>query len=294
MSTAIRAEGLCRKYGKKVALRDLDLEVPEGSVFGLVGPNGSGKTTAIRCILGLLRPNRGRVTVFGEPSVALSPETRRRIGYLSEEPFPYDDLPVDDLLRFVSAFFPAWDWERSRDLLERMEVPRTQVLREMSAGQRRRAELLLALAQDPDLLVLDDPTAGLDVTVRRDFLRGALELAREEGKTVLFTSHILTDVERIVDTIGFLVGGTMRLVAPLDELKGRTKRIVFEGDDAPPRLAGELAREAVPGGTAVVTGEFGDRLADRLRAQRGPYHVEDMDLEDIFLAVVGRAAEASG
>lgn len=283
----IRTEGLAKKYRGMVALRDLTFEVPEGSVFGLVGPNGAGKTTAIRLLLGLLRPDAGRSTMFGEDSLTMDWRTRQRIGYLSEEPFPYDDLPIDDLLRFVAAFFEEWDWDRSRRLLDEIDVPRDQVLKKMSAGQRRRGELLLALAQDPDLLVLDDPTAGLDVTVRRDFLRGALELAREEGKTVLFTSHVLTDVERIVDTVGFLIDGEMRLVAPLDDLKARTKRIVIESADAAPTIPGELRRETVPGGVAVTTGEYDDALRADLSDRYGRITVEDLGLEDIFLAVVG-------
>jgi ABC-2 type transport system ATP-binding protein len=283
----IRAEHLEKAYGKTPALRGLDLEVPEGSVFGLLGPNGSGKTTAIRTILGLLRPDRGRSEVYGESSLRLSWRTRQRIGYLSEAGFPYDDLAIDDLLRFVSAFFERWDWDRSRELLERMDVPRDRALRDLSAGQRRRGELLLVLAQDPDLLVLDDPTAGLDATVRREFLRSALELAREAGKTVLFTSHVLTDVERIVDTVGILKDGSMRLVAPLDELKASVKRIVIEVPGAAPVLPGEVSRETIPTGLAVTTTACDEGLLADLRSRYGAVHVEDLNLEDIFVAGVG-------
>ncbi|MCU0727390.1 MAG: ABC transporter ATP-binding protein [Planctomycetes bacterium] len=285
--------GLARRFRKVEALRDLDLEVPEGSIFGLLGPNGSGKTTALRILLGLLRADAGRASVWGEDSLSLSAATRQRIGYLSEEPFPYDDLPIDDLLLFISAFFDRFDHVRAGALRDRLRIPRDQALAELSAGQRRRAELVLALAPDPDLLVLDDPLAGLDATVRREFLDLVLEFSRREGKTVLFTSHVLTDVERVADTVGFLVGGSMRLVAPLDDLKERVRRLVIETESAEPKIPGELSRRSVPGGVAVVTAGFGEPLLADLRARYGRVHAEELGLEEIFLAVTGGPAEAA-
>lgn len=293
---AVVAEHLARRLDDVEAVRDVSFTVERGSVFGLVGRNGSGKTTTIRLLLGLLQPDAGRSTVLGADSLALPAAVRRRIGYLSEEPFPYDDLPVPETLEWLSAFFPAWSWDRARRWVERFDVPRMQALKEMSKGERRRAELLLVLAQDPDLLVLDDPALGLDATVRRDFLAAALEVVRDEGKTVLFTSHVLTDVERVVDTVAFLDRGTVRACAPLEDVKARTKRLVFPETTvdalAPVVVPGEVARRAEGGDVVVVTEAFGPALEARLRAAHPRLAVEDLNLEDVFVEVLGRKAES--
>jgi ABC-2 type transport system ATP-binding protein len=286
----IEAEGLTRAFGGTEAVKDLSFAVEPGSVYGLLGKNGSGKTTTIRLLLGLLAPDGGWSRVLGEDSRALTPGCRQRIGYLSEEPFPYQDLPLPALLRFVAAFFPRWDWEYSGSLLRRFDVPTDRPLAALSQGQRRLCELLLVLAQKPDLLVLDDPALGLDVTVRREFLWAALEVARDEGKAVLFTSHVLTDVERVVDTVGVLEAGQLRVQAPLEELQARMKRLLFTlpfpGAPEPAALPGELSRTRSGRDVIVVTGAYTPEREADLRRTAGLEAVENMNLEDIFLAVV--------
>jgi ABC-2 type transport system ATP-binding protein len=289
-NVVIEAEGLTRSFGSTEAVKDLSFRVEAGSVYGLLGKNGSGKTTTIRLLLGLLAPDGGWSRVLGEDSRDLSPGCRQRIGYLSEEPFPYQDLPLPALLRFVAAFFPRWDWDHTNALLRRFAVPTDKPLSGMSAGQRRLCELLLVLAQKPDLLVLDDPAMGLDVTVRREFLWAALEVARDEGKAVLFTSHVLTDVERVVDTVGVLESGRLCVQAPLEELQARMKRLLFELPVAaapdPPAVAGELSRKRSGRDVVVVTGAYTPELEAELRRAGGLAAVEDMNLEDIFIAIV--------
>jgi ABC-2 type transport system ATP-binding protein len=227
--------------------------------------------------------------VLGDDSRRLSPECRRRIGYLSEEPFPYNDLPLPALLRFVATFFPDWDWDHADELVRRFRPPLDRSLQTMSVGERRKSELLLVLAQKPDLLILDDPASGLDVTVRREFLWAALEVARTEGKAVLFTSHVLSDVERVVDTVGILEGGRLSVQASLEDLKGRTKRLVFASPPdpaAPPPVAGELTRSRAGRDVVVVTDAYSPELEERLRRDAGLSAVEDLNLEDIFVAHV--------
>jgi ABC-2 type transport system ATP-binding protein len=280
------ARGLTRRYGAVEALRDVSFRVEAGSVFGLLGRNGSGKTTTLRLLLGLLRPDAGSSTVFGEDSLRLSAACRQRIGYLSEEPFPYDDLPAPALLKFVAAFFPHWDWDYANRLAARFAVPPDRPLRSLSAGERRKTELLLVLAQKPDLLVLDDPAQGLDVTVRREFLWAALEVVRDEGRAVLFTSHILTDVERVVDTGAVLDGGRLRALDRLDDLKSQVKRLVFPpGGGEPAAVPGELARKQVGRELLLTTEAYSDELGARLRAQHPGLEVEDLNLEEVFVAL---------
>jgi ABC-2 type transport system ATP-binding protein len=293
----IEAHDLTRKFGPIEAVNGLSFHVAPGSVFGLLGKNGSGKTTTIKLLLGLLWPDHGQSMVLGENSRRLSAACRQRIGYLSEEPFPYADLPVPALLRFVSAFFPRWDWDYTNELVKRFAVPLDRPLQVMSAGERRKCELLLVLAQKPDLLILDDPALGLDVTVRREFLWAALEVARTEGKAVLFTSHVLTDVERVVDTVGVIDGGRLLLQAPLEELQERTKRLVFsqpgEGLPGPPPVVGELSRERRGKDVLVVTAAYTREMEVDLRQSTYLTSVEELNLDDIFVALVSsRTGEA--
>jgi ABC-2 type transport system ATP-binding protein len=296
-SFVIEAHDLTRSFGTVEAVRGLSFHVEPGSIFGLLGKNGCGKTTTIKMLLGLLRPERGESTVLGEPSQRLSAACRRRIGYLSEQPFPYADLPVPALLRFVSAFFPSWDWDYANQLLHRFEVPLDRPLMTMSAGQRRKCELLLVLAQQPDLLILDDPALGLDITVRREFLWAALEVARSEGKAVLFTSHVLTDVERVVDTVGVMEAGRLLLQYPLKALQWRTRRLVFrppgEPSPEPPPVLGELTRERHCNEIQVVTGDYSPELEAELRSSTHLVDVEDLSLEDIFVALLDAEQDAA-
>jgi ABC-2 type transport system ATP-binding protein len=294
---AVRWEGVSKSFAGTKALDGLSLEVPRGSVFGLLGRNGTGKTTALRILLGLLRPDAGRSEVLGEDSLRLSRGVRQRIGYLSEEKFPYDSLPIAPTLRFVAAFVPAFDWKRADALATRLGVRQDVALSAMSLGERRRAELFLALAPDPELLILDDPWLGLDAAARREFLWAALELARDEGKTILFTSHVLTDVERIVDRVAIVEAGRLRCADTLDAIKSRTKRLVIDlppGDDGSRVVVpGEVRRRREGGALVVVTGAFAPGMEQRLSGGERDVRVEDLNLEELFCEVTGTpAAEA--
>ncbi len=286
---AVRVEGLRKRFGKTEAVRDLSFEVPFGSVFGLLGRNGAGKTTTIRMLLGLLRSDAGTAEVLGEQAPDLSRATRRRIGYLSEQPFPYDDLSLPRTFEFVSAFFPDWDWDRTNGLVERFDVPCDRPLDELSVGERRKAELILVLAQNPDLLILDDPASGLDTVVRRDFLWAALDVAREEGKAVLFTSHVLSDVERVADRVAFLDDGRLRLIGELDDLKSRMRRVTIAGGvehRAAIAVPGEIVRRGEKHDLIVITDRFDPRATEALRASYQDVLVEELDLEEIFVEVL--------
>jgi ABC-2 type transport system ATP-binding protein len=290
----VQATGLRKNYDGLTAVDGLSFEVRRGSIYGLLGPNGSGKTTTLKLLLGLFWPDKGTSEIFGESSKALSWRCRQRIGWLSEEKFPYDNLPLPDLLKFVSAFFENWDWNYARELLKKFEVPADRPLSSLSHGERRKAELLTVLAQKPDLLILDDPAVGLDTIMRREFLWAALEVAADENCTVLFTSHILTDVERVVDTVGLMRKGKMYRSGALDELKARTKRLVFRNieetgtmDSTLPPVAGEVSRRRVGSDLLVITEAFDAEYVAALRAAGACAEVEDLALEDIYCELIG-------
>src|SRR6059058_4951040 len=210
---------LTRRFDSKTALDAVSLSMARGAVYGLVGANGAGKTTLIKHILGLLRAEGGSVRVFGLDPVVDPVGVLSRIGYLSEE----NDLPgwmrVDELIRYSRAFYPAWDDAYAEELRRMFALDPAARIKTLSKGQKARAGLLIALAYRPELLVLDEPSSGLDPIVRRDILGAVIRTIADEGRTVLFSSHLLEEVEQVADHVTMINNGKIVLSAPLDEIK---------------------------------------------------------------------------
>ena len=215
----ITVSQVTRRFGATTALDSVSLSLPRGGVYGLVGANGAGKTTLIKHILGLLQAQRGSVRVFGLDPVADPVGVLSRIGYLSEE----HDLPgwirVDELMRYSRAFYPAWDDAYAAELRRAFALDPSAKIKHLSKGERARMGLLVALAYRPELLVLDEPSSGLDPIVRRDILGAIIRTIGEEGRTVLFSSHLLGEVEEVADHVTLISHGRIVLSAPLDEIK---------------------------------------------------------------------------
>lgn len=215
----INISDLTRRFGPRAALSSVTLSLPRGAVYGLVGANGAGKTTLIRHILGLLRPDSGTVRVFGLDPIADPVGVLSRVGYLSEE----NDLPgwmrVDELIGYSRAFYPGWDDTYAEELRREFELDAAARIRTLSKGQKARAGLLVALAYRPDLLLLDEPSSGLDPIVRRDILGAVMRTIADEGRTVLFSSHLLDEVERVADHVTMINQGEIVLSAALAEIK---------------------------------------------------------------------------
>lgn len=220
----VELRGVIKRY-RAFQLGPVDLEVPPGSVTALIGPNGAGKTTLLRIIMGLAAPDHGMVRVFGRTPGPDDAATKASIGFVPEEPFLYEDLTPEWHGRFAAAHFPTWDSDRYRKLLERLAVPPDRKVKELSKGNRVKAELALALAHDPRLLVLDEPTSGLDPLVRREVLDEVANLAADEHSAVIFSTHITEDVERIADRVVFLVNGKVRLAAERELLRERWQEL---------------------------------------------------------------------
>ena len=215
----IQVSELTRRFGAKTALASVTLSMPRGAVYGLVGANGAGKTTLIKHILGLLRAESGSVRVFGRDPVADPVGVLSRIGYLSEE----NDLPrwmqVDELIRYSRAFYPSWDDAFASELQHTFALDAAAKIKNLSKGQKARAGLLVALAHRPALLVLDEPSSGLDPIVRRDILGAVLRAVAGEGRTVIFSSHLLDEVEAVADHVTMISAGRIVLSEPLAAIK---------------------------------------------------------------------------
>jgi len=287
---------LTRRFGDKTALAEVSLAVPRGVVYGLVGANGAGKTTLIRHLLGLLKAQTGAVRVCGRVPVREPVEVLSRVGYLSEE----IDLPgwirVDELLAYMRAFYPTWDDAYAEDLRQQFELDPSAKLKALSKGQRARAGLIAALAYRPELLVLDEPSSGLDPIVRRDILGAIVRTIADEGRTVIFSSHLLDEVERVSECVAMLKEGRLVFAGPLDDVKARYRRLTvrWEATERPPALAGVLGWRASGREWTAVACTSTEELAIRLSAY-GAEILEQrpLSLDEIFLAQSAREAQSA-
>lgn len=284
-------ERVCRRFGERPVLQGLDLTVRPGEILALLGRNGSGKTTALRILLGFLAPHSGRSRVLGTDSRALGPDERGRIGYVSEDQRLYRRLRVGELLAFEAGTRPRFDRPFAEGARTRCGLPARARVSELSRGQRAQLALIVAVASRPEVLVLDDPALGLDVVMRRELLEVMIDLLADRGLAVLFSSHFLDDVERVADRIALLSDGRLIVDAPTDELRARVTRRSWmpgEGQTSPPAVDGLLRADRRRQGfdlTLCDCDESGVTVA-ALRAagaRLGPPAV--VTLEDLFLAL---------
>jgi ABC-2 type transport system ATP-binding protein len=215
---ALRTDRLGRRYGRAWGLRDCTLEVPAGVIAGLVGPNGAGKTTLLEMIIGLLEPTEGQVSVFGETSRAYQAATLARVGYVAQDHPLYRDFSVADMLHLGSAMNPGWDQELARARMGELGIPLKRKVKQLSGGQRAQVSLTMALAKRAPLLVLDEPVSSLDPIARQEFMREVTAAVADTGLTVIISSHVVTELERLCDWLIVLAGGRVQVAGPTDEL----------------------------------------------------------------------------
>jgi ABC-type multidrug transport system ATPase subunit len=288
----ILVSGLSRRFKSKLALDTVSLNVDRGQVFGLVGANGAGKTTLIKHILGLFKAEAGSVRVFGLDPVADPVGVLSRVGFLSED----RDLPgwmrVDELIRYTRAFHPKWDHAYAERLRDQFQLDPAARIKQLSRGELAKAGLLVALAHRPELLVLDEPSSGLDPVVRREMLEAIVRTVADEGRTVFFSSHLLDEIERVSDRVAIMAAGRIVLQGHLDEILETHCQLTLRFStppSSPPKLAGSLY---VTGGgfewTVLCNGARAELEA--AVAQAGARIVEEnpASLDDIFMARVGR------
>jgi len=288
MNDAIVIERLIKHYGSRRVVDAVNLRVPAGCVYGFLGRNGAGKSTLIKTLLGMVQPDVGRATLLGEDFRDLRSATRARIAYLAEGHPLYRWMRVGEAARFTRRFYPTWREALFEGILDHFRISRRQKIGKLSNGQRAQVSLALALAPDPELLILDDPTLGLDTVVRREFLESLIHLIQRNGRTIFFSSHMLSDVERVADRVGILADGVLRVDCPTDHFKSAVRRVVMEFSGAVPRFpacAGLVSQRALGGKLELVVVDFGNQhreLAESLGAT--DLDVLEMNLEDAFIA----------
>ena len=281
---AITTQGLTKRYGADDGVHGLDLTVPRGSTFGLLGPNGAGKSTTLKMLMGLIAPDEGHAEVLGVSPPFGDVPLRARIGYVPERHCMYRWMTVSEIVRFVSAFYPTWNASFCDALLRQYGLDLGKKVEQLSHGMQTKLALTLALAHEPELLLLDEPTTGLDPIVREEFLEGILHpLVAESERTVIFSSHIMSDIETVADTIAIVNRGRLLTCRSRDDLANGIKRIVTAGADIPPFPV--IHSEPQSDSTALIVDEFDSaRYAAWSGATTATVH--DMTLEDTFKAFV--------
>ena len=289
MNSVIQLQGVTKRYGRQTALDNVSLEVPRGVVFGLLGENGAGKTTAIRILLGLAEADEGEARVVGLDSRTEGLAIRQRVGYVPERPTMYDWMTVREIGWFTAGFYGPDFLPRYLQLIEQYALDPKKKLQQLSKGMRAKVALALALGHDPELLILDEPTSGLDTLVRREFLESMVDRAAS-GYTVFLSSHQLGEVERVADIVAIVREGRLVVVESLEKLKNSVQEMTLtlpEPSTALPEINGQILREQRHGRQVQLL--VRDATPEAIASLRSQGHVQHVDvrtpdLEEIFVA----------
>jgi ABC-2 type transport system ATP-binding protein len=286
MTAALEAQNLGKRYGRRWALSDCTLSAPAGRVVGLVGPNGAGKTTLLQIAVGLLRPTSGTVEILGRPPAGNAGQLAR-VGFVAQDTPVYGGLSVADHLRFGAWLNPGWDHEMAERRIGELGLDPRQRAGRLSGGQRAQLALTLAIAKRPDVLILDEPVASLDPLARREFLQHLMEAVAEHEMSVLLSSHLVADLERVCDYLIVLAAARVQLTGEVEELLASHHRLT--GPRCDPASG--------PAGQHVIEASHTDRQSTLIVRGEGPIHdpawtVGQLSLEDVVLAYMSRAGRA--
>jgi len=282
---AVRTSGLGKRYGSRWALRDCTLEIPPGSVTALVGPNGAGKTTLLHMVIGLVEPTTGVVEVFGRSPKRDAQDVLPRLGFVAQDHPLHRNLKVGEMLRYGRQLNPSWNQETAVARIERLGLSMTQKVGQLSGGQQAQVALTLALAKQPQLLLLDEPVASLDPLARREFLNAVMEAVVDHGIAVVLSSHIVAELERVCDHLVILAGARAELAGPIDEILAGHRLLTGPRTDA----------AAVARMHDVIRERHTERQTTLLVRANGhvydaDWELHEVDLEEIVLAYLGYGA----
>ncbi len=293
----IQTQGLTRYFGRRPAVYELNLEVPRGCVFAYLGRNGSGKTTTIRMLLGLLQPTRGQGTILGYDIRAIPPEARTRIGYLTEDHQLYGWMTVRECGEFQSKFYPRWNEKIFQGVIGHFGLKPPARVKDLSRGERAGLCVALTLAPEPELFVLDDPGMGLDPVARRSMVESMIYLTRRADRTIFFSSHHLADVERVADYLAVLDHSVLRACCPVEAFRNSVKEVCLRFPGAPPalpKIPGLLQAFRTERELRVTCVHYNGTTEQALRAL-APAQMEmvPINLEDAFISYLGERGEKS-
>ncbi|AKI97980.1 ABC transporter ATP-binding protein [Kosmotoga pacifica] len=289
MNKIIEVKGLIKKY-TNFQLGPVDLEIPEGCIVGLIGPNGAGKTTLIKSMLNLIHRDAGLVKIAGLDLNEHEREIKDNVGYVGEQQYFYEDKKVSWLGKFVSGFYSHWNDGLFYKLLEKYQINPKKKARELSKGMRVKLSFAMAMAHNPKVMLLDEPTSGLDPIIRREILEEMRNIAEDEKRSVLISSHITEDIDRIADYVMYLLDGKIILYSEKDTLLAEWKRIHYADGVLPDHLQGSLfERKTTVFGNSGITSNYSairDFLAPLI--SKGEVKIENLGLDDILICLVGR------
>lgn len=293
MENVISCKNLTHYYGKRLIYKDLSFNVPKGRILGLLGKNGTGKTTTINILNGYLKPKSGECLIFGRDVQNMEPSLRRNIGLLIEGHIQYSFMNIRQIEKFYASFYPKWKKEAFYELVGKLKITPTQRISRMSCGQRSQIALGLILAQDPELLILDDFSLGLDPGYRRLFVDYLREYARAEQKTVFLTSHIIQDMERLIDDCIIMDYGRIMIQQPVKELLGSIKRYEFTVPDRyePNGYSGFYYPSKIRNHVETFSFFSEKEAEEKLKSLGVPFSglkAESVNLEDAFIGLTGK------
>ena len=287
MDNILKITNLRKEY-EEFVLDNISWNISKGYITGLIGPNGAGKTTTIKLIMNLIKSDGGKVDVFGLDHVADDIEIKNRVGYVGEEQFFYEHHGAHWTGKFVSHFYSDWDMDRYQKLLDEFEIPRKKMIRKFSKGMRVKLSLAIALSHNPELIILDEPTAGLDPIIRRDVLDFLQSITQNGDKSVLISSHITDDLARIADMITYMINGRIALSSAKDDLMANWKKIHFSKGAVDPKALESLEQveDHAFGGSGITRDypEIKESLSQGL--ETGNIKVENVGLDDILISLV--------
>jgi ABC-2 type transport system ATP-binding protein len=290
MSEILQAKNLYKSFGQKQVLKDFSMILEEGKVYGLLGKNGEGKTTLIRMIMGIIPGDKGKIFYKGNEIKFNHPFYKKEVGYIPEESIFFGWMTINELMAFNSSFYPKWNAQKAKEFLNRFELDGKFRIKNLSRGMKLKLGLVVALAAEPELLILDDPTSGMDVPTRHDFLKGIIREILDEGTSILFSSHLVHELEGIIDHLGILHYGQLILEENFEQVKNKAKKVHLVFDRSVPDeidIKGMLTKQTNANKCDIGIYPWSEDVKKELEALHPTkMNVESMTLEEIFIHFV--------
>ncbi len=291
----IRIKSLSKKLGKKEVLKNVNIQVAKGTIFGLIGPNGAGKTTLIKCLTGIYKADSGKVNLFDQ-EVFNNPEVKKHIGYVADQNDFFSYFNIKSLIKFYSMTYETFDMERFNDLNKTLKIPTDTLVRKLSKGMKMKLALMLSLSIRPEVLVLDEPTGGLDPIAKKQFINIILDEVSDRETTVVISSHNLNNLERMCDSVGILSEGEIKYMNSVDEMKKTIRKVQTVFKEKVPqdieKWEGVMKVEKVGRVYNIITNKYDEAFIKRLDDSGISFKEEiGMSLEDIFIYSVGGGLE---